>query len=217
EAVTGSAADLAVILTGSDLSRLREMGAQTLGIIRQVPGAADTAIEQESDQAQLRIAIDRQEVARYGINVGDVQDVIEMAIGGQTAGTMFEGERRFDITIRYPPEARESIPGIGQVLVPTREGGRVPLAQLAHIEVVSGASIIARRENRRQITVRTNIRGRDQGSFVAEAQKKFDAAIKLPAGYHVEWGGQFENLERARKRLTVILPITIAIIFVLLF
>jgi cobalt-zinc-cadmium resistance protein CzcA len=217
EAVTGSAADLAVILTGPDLAKLRDMGEQVLRIVRRVPGAADTAIEQESDQAQLRIAIDRQEVARYGINVGDVQDIIEMAIGGQVAGTMFEGERRFDITIRYPLEAREDISRIGQVLVPTREGGRVPLAQLARLTFVSGASIIARRENRRQITVRTNIRGRDQGSFVAEAQKRFERGMKLPPGYQVSWGGQFENLERARKRLTVILPITVGIIFVLLF
>jgi cobalt-zinc-cadmium resistance protein CzcA len=143
--------------------------------------------------------------------------VIEMAIGGRAVGTMFEGEHRFDITIRYPAEDRSDVSQLGQVMAPTRDGGRVPLAQLARIEVVNGASIIARRENRRQITVRTNIRGRDQGSFVADAQQRFARQIRLPAGYQVDWGGQFENLERARKRLTVILPITIAIIFVLLF
>lgn len=217
ESVTGSAADLAVIFRGPDLAVLREYAGKALAIIREVPGAADTAIEQEPDQAQLRIRIDRQAVARYGINVRDVQDVIEMAIGGRAAGTMFEGERRFDITVRYVPEARTSIPAIGNVLIPTREGGRVPLTQLAEIKVVNGASIIARRENQRQITVRTNIRGRDQGSFVADAQKRFARAIHLPSGYEVSWGGQFENLQRAKKRLTVILPITIAIIFVLLF
>ena len=217
EAVTGSAADLAVILSGPDLGSLRQFGERTLAVIRRVPGAADSAIEQEAEQAQVQIAIDRQEVARYGINVGDVQDVIEMAIGGQTVGTMFDGERRLDITIRYPLESRQDLAGIGQVLVPTREGGKVPLAQLARIEIVNGASIIARRENRRQITVRTNIRGRDQGSFVAEAQRRFEDAIKLPPGYRVDWGGQFENLERARKRLSVILPVTVGIIFILLF
>jgi cobalt-zinc-cadmium resistance protein CzcA len=217
EAVTGSAADLAIILTGPDLAKLREMAQQSLTVIRQVRGAADTAIEQEADQAQVRIQIDRQEVARYGINISDVQDVIEMAIGGRPAGTMFEGERRFDITVRYLPEARADLAAIGSTLVPTREGGRVPLSQLAHIEVADGATIIARRENRRQITVRTNIRGRDQGSFVKEAQKKFEAAVKLPAGYQVNWGGQFENLQRAQNRLAIILPITIAIIFALLF
>ncbi len=217
ESVTGSAADLAVIIRGPDLKTLRAQAEKILEVIRQVPGAADSGIEQEADQAQLRIRIDRQEVARYGINVRDVQDVIEMAIGGRAAGTMFEGERRFDITVRYVPEARTSIPAIGNVLIPTHEGGRVPLSQLAEIKVVNGASIIARRENQRQITVRTNIRGRDQGSFVADAQKRYAKAIHLAPGYEVTWGGQFENLQRAKKRLTVILPITIAIIFVLLF
>lgn len=217
ESVTGSAADLAVIIRGPDLKVLRAQAEKILQLIRAVPGAADSAIEQEADQPQLRIQIDRQAVARYGINVRDVQDVIEMAIGGRGAGTMFEGERRFDITVRYLPEARTNIPAIGNVLVPTREGGRVPLSQLAEISVADGATIIARRENQRQITVRTNIRGRDQGSFVAAAQESYAAAIQLPAGYEVTWGGQFENLQRARKRLTVILPITIAIIFILLF
>jgi len=217
EAVTGSPADLAVIVTGPDLKVLRRLADEGLEVIRKVPGAADSGIEQEADQAQLRLAVNRQEVARYGINVRDVQDVIEMAIGGRQVTTMFEGERRFDITVRYIPEARVDPHAIGNILVPTRDGGRVPLDQLAAIKVVDGASIIARRENRRQISVRTNIRGRDQGSFVEDAQKRFAEAVKLPAGYQVEWGGQFENLERARKRLSVILPVTIAIIFALLF
>ncbi|PYV39572.1 MAG: CusA/CzcA family heavy metal efflux RND transporter, partial [Acidobacteria bacterium] len=217
EAVTGSPADLAVIISGPDLNRLRQLANETLTILQTVRGAADTATEQEADQAQLRIGINRQEVARYGINVRDVQDVIELAIGGRAVSTLFEGERRFDITVRFIPEARTDPTAIANILIPTREGGRVPLSQLAGIQIVNGATIIARRENQRQISVRTNIRGRDQGSFVAEAQARFDAAIKLPPGYHVEWGGQFENLQRARKRLTIILPITIAIIFALLF
>ena len=216
EAVTGSAADLAVIIRGPDLERLRELGLKTLAAVRRTPGAADTAIEQEADQSQIRIRIDRQAVARYGINVRDVQDVIEMAIGGRAASTMFEGERRFDITVRYVPEARTDTSVIGNILISTREG-QVPLAQLADIQVVPGASIIARRENQRQITVRTNIRGRDQGSFVKDAKERFASAVKMPAGYEVVWGGQFENLQRAQKRLTLIMPITIAIIFVLLF
>ena len=217
EAVTGSAADLAVIFRGPDLVRLRDLAAQTLEVVKKVPGAADSAIEQEDDQSQLRIAIDRQAVARYGINVRDVEDVIEMAIGGRAAGTVFEGERRFDITVRYRPEARSSVAAIDDILVPTHEGGRVPLSRLAEIKYINGASIIARRENKRQITVRTNIRGRDQGSFVSDAQKRFSESIQVPPGYSVDWGGQFENLQRAQRRLTIILPITIAIIFVLLF
>ncbi len=217
EAVTGSPADLAVIISGGDLKRLRGLADQTLTVLRQIPGAADTFLEQESDQSQLRILVDRQAVARYGINVRDVQDVVEMAIGGKPVSTVFEGEKRFDVTVRFQEQARADAGAIAAILVPTHEGGRVPLGQLARIEVVTGASIIARRENIRQISVRTNIRGRDQGSFVKEAQSKFAGAVKLPPGYSVDWGGQFENLERARKRLTIILPITIGIIFALLF
>ncbi len=217
EAVTGSAADLAVIISGPNLQQLRQLAGQTLQVVQRVPGAADTAIEQEPEQAQLRIRIDRQAVARYGLNVRDVEDVIEMAIGGQPAGTVFEGERRFDITVRYVPEARTDVTSIGNILVTSHDGARIPLSQLAQLEVVGGQTIIARRENRRQVTVRTNIRGRDQGSFVSAAQTAFNKAVKLPAGYDVDWGGQFENLKRAQKRLTVILPITIAIIYVLLF
>jgi len=130
---------------------------------------------------------------------------------------MFEGERRFDITVRYISEARTDISDLRNILVHTADGARVPLSELAELRVVNGASIIARRENQRQITVRTNIRGRDQGGFVAEAQRRFAESVNLPSGYTVEWGGQFENLERARNRLMVILPITIALIFALLF
>ena len=217
EAVTGSPADLAVIITGPDLRELRKLARQTLDVLKTVPGAADTGIEQEDDQAQLRIRIDRQAVARYGLNVRDVQDVIELAVGGHQASTYFDGERRFDITVRYIPEARSDGEAIGGILVTTKSGERVPLAQLASIEVVDGASIIARRENHRMISVRTNIRGRDQGGFVADAQRRFDAGIVLPSGYKVDWGGQFENLARARRRLAFILPLTIAVIFGLLF
>ena len=217
EAVTGSPADLAVIITGPDLTQLRRLGNETLDVLRQVAGAADTGIEQEEDQAQLQIHVDRQALARYGINVRDVQDVIELAIGGRAVSTFFEGERRFDITVRYVPDARVDPSAIGTILVATRDGARIPLSQLADIRVTNGASIIARRENKRQISVRTNIRGRDQGGFVEDAQRRFARAITLPDGYHVEWGGQFENLARARRRLTFILPVTITIIFTLLF
>jgi cobalt-zinc-cadmium resistance protein CzcA len=217
EAVTGSPADLAVIISGPDLGTLRQLAMQALAVIQQVRGAADYGIEQEADQAQLRIQINRQEVARYGINVRDVQDVIELALGGRAVSTVFEGERRFDITVRYIPEARADVSAIGSILIPTHDGGRAPLSQLADIRIINGATIIARRENQRQISVRTNIRGRDQGGFVAEAQAQFAKAVQLPAGYHVTWGGQFENLERARRRLAIILPITIAIIYLLLF
>lgn len=217
EIATGSSADLAVIITGPDLSVLRRLASAALEVVRTVPGAADTSIEQEADQAQLRIAVDRGILARYGLNISDVQDVIELAIGGRAVGAVFEGERRFDVTVRYVPEARTDPTAIGQILVATPGGGRVPLGQLARVETVRGPSIIARRENERQITIRTNIRDRDQGGFVSEAQARVAASLTLPSGYRVSWGGQFENLARARARLALILPVTILIVFALLF
>ena len=217
EAVTGSSADLAVVLSGPDLAVLRETAGKTLAMLRGIPGAADTALEQEADQAQVRLNVNRQEVARYGINVKDVQDVIELAIGGRPVSSVYEGDRVFDIVVRYTPEARNTTGNIANILVPTPDGGSVPLGSLAQIEIQDGASIIARRESQREVAVRTNIRNRDQGSFVADAQRRFARTIPLPPGYHVEWGGQFENLARARARLTWIIPVTIAIIFALLY
>jgi cobalt-zinc-cadmium resistance protein CzcA len=217
ESVTGSSADLAVILTGSDLATLRRVAQRTLTLIETVPGAADSAIEQEPDQAQLRVLIDRRRVARYGLNVEDVQALIELAVGGRPVSTLFEGERRFDITARYTPASRADIADLSSTLVRSPGGARIPLSELAQIQVVNGASIIGRRENQRQMTVRTNIRGRDQGGFVRDAQRRFAREIQLPLGYRVEWGGQFENLERARRRLGFVLPMTVALIFALLF
>ncbi len=217
ESVTGSSADLAVILSGPDLSELRQLATRSLNVIKQVPGAADSAIEQEADQAQLRISINRQQLARYGLNVDDIQQLIELALGGRTVSTLFEGERRFDIAVRYIPEARADITDLSRILVHASDGARIPLGALADIKVMNGASIIARRENQRQITVRTNIRGRDQGGFVDDARRRFESSVPLPEGYRVEWGGQFENLQRAQRRLTLILPITVALIFALLF
>jgi heavy metal efflux system protein len=217
EIVTGSSADLAVIISGPDLQVLRALARQTLDLLRTVAGAADTSIEQEADQAQLRILIDRARVARYGINVSDVQDVIDLALGGAPITGVFEGQRRFDVVARFVPASRATPTAIGELLIPTREGARVPLAELATIRIQDGATIIARRENERAIAVRTNIRGRDQGGFVGEAQARFAEAVKLPPGYAVDWGGQFENFARARQRLAIIMPITFGIIFVLLF
>jgi len=217
EAVTGSSADLAVIMSGPDLNVLRAKADQVLKMLRQVPGAADTALEQEADQPQLQIEIDRQEAARYGINVADIQGVVELAIGGRPVSTMFEGDRRFDIVVRYAPEARSTMAGIGGILIPAAGGARIPLSRVAEVKVASGASVISRSENQRTISVRTNIRGRDQGSFAAEAQRRFRAEVRLPRGYKVDWGGQFENLNRARRRLAWILPITILLIFTILY
>lgn len=217
EAVTGSSADLAVIVSGPDLKTLRRYALQSLSVLRGIRGAADASIEQEADQPQLRIDVDRQALARYAINIEDVQDLIDMAIGGKAVSVKFEGERQFDIAARYIPEARVDASAIRDILVHAPGGERVPLSQLANVHVVDGASMIARRENQRQITVRLNIRGRDQGTFVAEAQRTLRREIGLQKGYEIEWGGQFENLDRARHRLYYIMPVTIAIIFALLF
>ncbi|MBI3892965.1 MAG: efflux RND transporter permease subunit [Candidatus Wallbacteria bacterium] len=217
EMATGSSADLAVIIGGPDLVVLRGLADRVREILKSVEGAADTSIEQEANAPQVLIRIHRHECARFGINVSDVQNVIELAVGGRAVSTLYEGEKRFDITAKYLHSARGDISALKEILVATSDGGRVPLGQLAEIKTVDGASIIARSNNQRQITVRTNIRGRDQGSFVEDAQSKIAKELKLPDGVVVSWGGQFENLERARKRLTIILPITMAIIFTLLF
>jgi len=217
EIATGSSADLAVIISGPDRAQLRELAGRTLGVLRTIRGAADTSIEQEEDQAQLRIVMNRFQIARYGINVGDVQDVIDLAIGGSPITGVFEGDRRFDVVARFVPEARSSPEAIAALLIPTKDGGVVPLSQLAEIRTADGATIIARGENERQMTVRTNIRGRDHGGFVAEAQTKLAREVVLPPGYRVTWGGYFENFQRARDRLSVVVPLTVAIIFLVLF
>ena len=217
EIATGSSADLAVIISGRDRARLRTLAEATLAMLRTIRGAADTSIEQEADQPQLRIAMNRFQIARYGINVSDVQDVIDLAIGGSPITGVFEADRRFDVVARFARDARSSPEVIGKLLIPTKDGGVVPLAQLADVRTVQGATIIARGDNERQITVRTNIRGRDHGGFVAEAQERFARDVPLPPGFRVRWGGYFENFQRARARLMIVVPITVLIIFVLLF
>jgi cobalt-zinc-cadmium resistance protein CzcA len=217
ESVTGSSADLAVIIRGPDLGELRQLADKTLAMVRTVQGAADTSIEQEEDQPGLRISVDRSLIARYGLNVDELTRVIESALGGAAIGSVFEQDRRFDIAVRYAPEWRSDIGRLRDLLVRTSDGAQVPLSQLADVRVVTGASIIARRDNQRAITIRTNIVNRDQGGFVEEAQQRLEREVHLPPGYQVVWGGQFENLERARRRLYLIIPVTIAIIFSLLF
>jgi cobalt-zinc-cadmium resistance protein CzcA len=217
EAVTGSVADLAVLVSGEDLARLRSTADTILSVIKTIEGASEYGIEQEGNQAQLSITIDRERVARFGLNVKDVQDVIEMAVGGKPVSTLYEGERRFDIVVRYPEAARSTVTDIGNLLIRTPDGQQIPLRDVATLRIDDGATIIARHDGRRQMSVKTNIRDRDQGGFSAEAQAKVAQAIHLPRGYTIEWGGQFENLERARKRLFLVIPITVAIIFAILF
>ena len=217
EAVTGSAADLAVLVGGNDPDQLRKSANEILAVVRTVRGASESGLEQEGPQSQLVIDLDREAMARFGINIRDVNGVIELAIGGRPVSLVYEGERRFDIALRYTREQRSSPEAIGNILVPSAGGAKVPLNQVARIRSVPGQTIIAREDGRRQVGVRTNVRDRDQGSFVAEAQEKVAAQVKLPEGYTIEWGGQFENLTRAKKRLTLVIPITIGLIFCVLF
>ncbi|MBS1902128.1 MAG: efflux RND transporter permease subunit [Bacteroidetes bacterium] len=217
EAVTGSSADLAVLVNGNDLTKLRNYADTILGVIQNVKGATDFGIEEEGDQAQLFIKINRTSAARYGINVRDVEDMIELAVAGRPVSVLYEGERRFDIVVRYQATDRSTVDDISRLEITSPTGLRVPLTDVADVEIKDGSTIIAREDGHRQVGVRTNIRGRDQGTFVAEAQQKVASVLHLPKGYDIDWGGQFENLTRARNHLMVILPITLFLIFALLF
>jgi len=217
EAVTGSVADLAVLINGKDLDLMRREADTILTVIRQIPGASEYGIEQEGNQAQLAVDIDRKAVARFGINVSDVQRMIEAAIGGKSVSKLYDGDMRFDIVVRYSPEYRSSIDAIRRMIVPSPSGGRIPMSQLADIRLVDGPTVIQRQDGYRQVSVRTNIRGRDQGSFVHEAQERVARAVTLPKGYSIMWGGVYENLARAAARLAVVIPLTIGMIFLILY
>ncbi|HTX98627.1 MAG TPA: CusA/CzcA family heavy metal efflux RND transporter [Bacteroidota bacterium] len=217
EAVTGSVADLAILISGDDLALMRQKADSVLDVIKKVRGATEYGIEQEGNQAQLVVEINRPAAARFGINVSDIQRMIEAAIGGKAIGQLYDGVGRFDIVVRYAPLYRSSIEAIQNLLVPSAGGGRVPLSELASVRLQDGPTIIQRENGKRQISVRTNIRGRDQAGFVAEAQERVENAVTLPRNYTLDWGGQFENLSRAAARLEIVIPLTIGVIFLILF
>jgi cobalt-zinc-cadmium resistance protein CzcA len=217
EAISGVKGEIAIKIFGEDLKILQEKANQITHILRSIEGATDVAAEQQSGLAQMVIAIDRAKIARYGINVNDVESVIAMAVGGKTATQMLEGERRFDITVRLTGSARDSVGAIEDITVLSPDGTRIPLAELAEIKVNQGASRISREDNMRRIAIKCNLIGRDQGSFVAEAQQKVAEQVVLEPGYRIVWSGQFENQQRAMKRLSFIVPVSLVLIFVLLF
>ena len=217
ELLTGIKAELAIKIFGPDMEVLKAKAAEIEAVIRSVPGAADVQKDQVEGTPQLRITIDRQTIARYGINVEDVQEIIRTAVGGEKAGQIFEGIPRFDILVRYAPESRSSAAAMGRILVPAAGGVRVPLAELATIEEIVGPRQITRENNQRFITVQCNVRGRDIGSFVEEGQRAIEAKVKLPPGYLVSWGGQFQLQQEANKRLGLVIPITLLIVFLLLY
>lgn len=217
ELLTGTKAELAIKIFGSDMDILKEKAAEIEAVIREVPGAADVQKDQVTGTPQLRIRVNRQAIARYGINVEDVQNVIRTAVGGETAGQIFEGIRRFDIFVRFAKEARSDAEGIRHILIAAPDGAKVPLDQLASIEEIVGPRQITRENNQRFITVQTNVRGRDIGSFVAEGQQALAEKVQMPPGYLINWGGQFELQQQANKRLALVVPVTLLIILFLLF
>jgi len=217
EMVTGVRSQLAIKVFGDDLDELRRVSEDLARIVRTVPGAIDIRVERLTGQQTLTIDIDRQAIARYGINVADVNDLIETAFGGNEVGQLFEGQRRFGIVVRYPAEYRSSVESIRNSTLRTSDGTLVPLSAVARIELQDSSPTISRESGKRRVVVGANVTGRDLGGFVAEVQRRVDAELRLPEGYFLSWGGQFENMERAMETLMVIVPLTIAAIFFLLF
>lgn len=217
ELLEGIKAELAIKLFGDDLDVLMGKADEIAAVVREVAGAADVQVDQVSGTPQLLIRVDREAIARYGFNVEDVQEVVEAAVGGHVAGEVFEGIRRFEILVRYPEEHRATAAQIADILVVGPDGLRVPLSDLAEIEEVVGPRQITRQNSQRFIAVQCNVTGRDIVSFVEEAQNTIDDQIDLPAGYLVTWGGQFRLQQEANKRLAVVVPITLLLIFVLLY
>jgi cobalt-zinc-cadmium resistance protein CzcA len=216
EDTNGTSANLAVDFSGPNSEVLLSLARQTVELLKDIRGATDVSIEQEGPQPQLVIQPDRALCARYNVRIEDVMKLVNMAIGGEPVSTLFERERRFDIVARLDKESRKSPQAIGELPVYTQDGVPIPLAQVATITVNDGQTLIARGDGRRRLTVRCDISGRDQNGFVAEAKELFDEQITIPAGYKVEWLGMFQNLERAYHHFMILIPTTIAIIFVVL-
>jgi cobalt-zinc-cadmium resistance protein CzcA len=216
ELIAGVRSDVAVTLYGEDLDQLQRIGADIARVVSQVPGAADTKLEQTGGLPFLRIRIRRGAIARYGINASQVLDVVQ-TVGGRTAGEVFEGQRRFDVQVRFAADARTNVDEIRNLKVADPHGRLIPLSQLADVVVRDGPSQITREDYQRRIAVETNVRGRDLGGFVAAVQEAIGRQIELPPGYSIEYGGQFENLERASARLAVVVPVALLVIFVLLY
>ncbi len=213
----GVRSDVAVKIFGDDLDVLSREANEVAAIVRQVPGASDVKVQQIAGLPMLDIVVDRRAAARYGINVADVQDIVTTAIAGTEATTVLEGFMRFGLVVRFPPGVRSDGAAIGNLLVTSPAGEPVPLKQLARITSQEGPAEVSRENGQRRITVEINVRGRDIGSVVADAQQRVAEAVKLPPGYHMDWGGTYEHLESGRRRLMIAVPVTFAVIFLLLF
>lgn len=217
ELLTGVRSDVAVKVFGDDMTKLKSKADEIARIAGKVQGAVDIRVEKVTGQQYLNITINRQDIARQGINASDIHDIIETAIGGKVATEIYEGQRRFSAAVRFPESFRNNIDAIGNILVTSPNGSRVALRDLAKIEIKEGPAQISRELGKRRVVVAINVRDRDLGGFVAELKTVLDSKVKLPDGFYLEYGGQFENLERALNHLMIIVPITIAAIFFLLF
>jgi cobalt-zinc-cadmium resistance protein CzcA len=237
ELISGIRSDVGVKIFGDDLDTLLQVAGQVEAVIRAIPGAADVKSEQVSGLPMLTVSLNRPAMARYGVSVAEVQELIEVAVGGREAGVLFEGDRRFEIMVRLPEELRTDIEALRALPVPLppsvadpekprpavwASGANaqiryVPLASIATLAIAPGPNQISRENGKRRIVVSANVRERDLGSFVSEAQRQVTEKVKLPEGYWIGWGGQFEQLVSATQRLAIVVPIALALIFLLLF
>jgi cobalt-zinc-cadmium resistance protein CzcA len=217
EAVSGVKGELAVKMYGDDLKQLEAKGEEVVNVMHSVAGVEDLGLFRVLGQPNLNLSIDRRTAARYGINVSDVQDAVETAIGGKAITQVLEGEKRYDVVVRYLPQFRDTKEAIENIRIAAPSGERVSLAQLTTTRVEDGASEIYREANSRYIAIKYSIRGRDLGSAVEEAMKKVQQQVKLPTGYHIDWAGEYESQKRSQRRLLIVLPITILIIYIILF
>ena len=216
--IAGAHSELVVRVFGDDFRETRHIAEQIRDVLAAIPGAADPAIDQEPPLPQLQIVVDRAAAARYGINVADIADLIQTAVGGQALGQVFVGARRYDITVRFADYARNSATAIGDLQLVSATGVRIPLSQVATIRDDAGESTITHEMGRRHLTVKLDLRGRDLATFITQAKQEIEQKVKYDhERYHVEWGGQFENQQRAQARLLVIVPAVLALIFVLLY
>ncbi len=218
ELISGIKSDVAVKVFGTDMETLRDYANQIAGIVGDIEGTEDLKVEQVTGFAQIEIIPDRKAIARHKINLADVNEVIETAVGGKVATTIIEGQMRFAALVRFPERFRNDIASLKRILVPAPEGRLIPLGQLARVDNVEAPAQISRENSMRRVVVECNIRGRDMGSFVAEIQRKIRPITEsLPTGYFVRIGGQFENQQRAMRRLAIVVPISVLLIFLMLF
>jgi cobalt-zinc-cadmium resistance protein CzcA len=223
ELISGVRSDVAVKVFGDDMETMNETATQIAKVLEGVAGSADVKVEQTTGLPMLTVKIDRSRIARLGLNVSDVQDALSIAVGGRESGLLFEGDRRFDITVRLPETLRTDLESIKRIPIripgtnTTVRSAYVQLGEVATLEVAPGPNQISRESGKRRVVVTANVRGRDIGSFVAEAHQRLQEKVNIPTGYWTSWGGTFEQLQSASKRLQIVVPVALLLVFVLLF